>query len=405
MDELLEGPLAVAHLLRRAGFGPDPATWASLSKLEYEDVVDKLIAGLDTPVAADPDGFDAYVPGAIGQLWLERMLGGRGVLAEKLALFWHGHFATSQTKIKDPQLMWTQYKLFREKGAGPFDELVLGVAKDVAMIRWLDGNANRKGHANENWARELQELFTLGIGNYTEEDIREIARAFTGWGSRHHDFVFRAQFHDDGPKTFHGKTGNFDGDDVVEIITELPACATFICRKLLVFFSHPEPTDHEVEALAKVMREQKSTKAVLRAMFLSPSFRSTANYRVLVRSPVEFCIGGLLAAGVKSVPPWIHGGLDRMGQIPFHPPSVKGWTSGTGWLSSGAVVERLRIADRIAGFTTKGLSEAEVEAAAKRVIDTAFQGDVPPKLQAALQSATGKDRIATALGSPEFQLS
>ena len=133
------------------------------------------------------------------------------------------------------------------------EDLVLGISKDVAMVRWLDGNSNRKGHPNENYGRELQELFTLGIGNYTETDIREIARAFTGWGSRHHDFVYSDEFHDHGEKTVHGKTGDLDGGDVVEILTELPACHRFIATKLLRFFSHPDPTPEEVAEIADVL--------------------------------------------------------------------------------------------------------------------------------------------------------
>ncbi|MDJ0973730.1 MAG: DUF1800 domain-containing protein [Planctomycetota bacterium] len=398
MPKLLEGPRAIGHLLRRAGFGPDSASWETYAgRTDYDAVVDELLAALDTKPEPDPDGFDPFVPGAIQQLWLERMVSGRNALAEKLALFWHGHFATSNTKVKDAALMWAQYKLFRGAGGGRFEDLVLGVSRDVAMIRWLDGNANRKGHANENYARELQELFTLGIGEYTEEDIREIARAFTGWGSRHHEFVFREHFHDKGEKTFHGETGAFGGEDVVKILVGLPACPRFLARKLLAWFSHPEPTKDEVEAVAEAFRAADGDiKTTLGAIFRSETFRSPKSYRALVKGPVEFCVGALRAAGRSTVPAWIHGGLDRMGQILFQPPSVKGWTSGTGWLSSGAVVERLRIAQRVAaGATTDATS---------RVIDLAFQNDVPDPLKTTLETVSGKKRITVALGSPEFQL-
>ena len=348
MAELLEGPVAIGHLLRRAGFGPDPDQWAALKDKPYEAVLDQLLADLDAPAPQDPEGFDPYQLGTIQQVWLERMVGGSQPLAEKLALFWHGHFATSEAKISDPVLMWKQYQLFRTNGAGAFRDLVLGVSRDVAMIRWLDGNSNRKGHANENYGRELQELFTLGIGHYTEQDIREIARAFTGWGSRHHHFVFRARFHDDGEKTFHGKTGKFGGEDVVRILTELPRCAEFISEKLVRFFSHLDPTKGEVQQVSEAFTASGGDiKATLRALFRAPFFRSERSFRRLVRSPVEFCVGALRATGVQQVPPWIHGALDRMGQILFRPPSVKGWTSGQGWLSSGGVVERLRLAQRI----------------------------------------------------------
>ena len=268
MPELLEGKLAVAHLLRRSGFGPAAKDWSTWAVLSYDDAVDRVLAQLDVPRAKDPAGFDPYEPGAIQQAWLDRMVAGEGALAEKLAFFWHGHFATSSAKILDPQLMWTQYGLLRDQGAGSFRDLVKGISRDVAMIRWLDGNSNRKGHANENYGRELQELFTLGIGNYTETDIREVARAFTGWGSRHHEFVFRKHFHDDGEKTIHGKTGRFGGDDVVDILVERPACARHIAGKLLRFFSHPEPTGAEVDELAGVLKTRDfDIRAALAALF------------------------------------------------------------------------------------------------------------------------------------------
>jgi len=396
MDEMLEGRHAVAHLLRRAAFGPDAATWPAWRDLSFEEALDRLLAGLDAPVPADPAGFDPYEPGAIQQRWLERMRSGEAPLAEKLALFWHGHFATSDVKIQDPLLMWRQVRLFREKGAGSFRELVLGVSRDVAMIRWLDGNANRKGHANENYARELQELFTLGIGHYTETDIREVARAFTGWHSHHHEFVFERGFHDDGVKTIHGRTGALGGEDVVDILMEHPACAPFVCEKLLRFFSHPEPTEEEVASLAATMRSSGlSVRATLEALFRAPAFRRASNQRSLVRGPVELVVGALAAAGVDEVPAFVHASLDRMGQILFRPPSVKGWPSGTLWLSSGAVVERLSLAQRVA--------ERAGDEAASTIVETAFEGVPPTGLAGAIEAAAGRERVAFVLGCPAFQ--
>ncbi len=396
MDEELAGRQAVAHLLRRAGFGPDTATWPEWRELSFDEALARLLAGLDEPPPADPEGFDPYQPGAIQQLWLERMRSGSAPLAEKLALFWHGHFATSNAKIQDAQLMWTQYGMFREQGPGSFRDLVLGVSRDVAMIRFLDGNANRKGHANENYGRELQELFTLGIGNYTETDIREVARAFTGWHSRHHAFVFRERFHDAGEKTIHGKTGPFGGEEVVDILMEQPASARFIATKLLRFFSHPDPETEEVQALADTMRVAgMNVRATLEALFRAPAFLRVSNQRSLVRSPVEFVIASLAVAGVDEVPAFVHVSLDRCGQILFRPPSVKGWTSGTGWLSSGAVVERLGVAKRIADLAT--------EEAAENIVETAFEGVAPTGLAGAIERATGPERVALVLGCPAFQ--
>lgn len=397
MPDLLDGRAANAHLLRRAGFGPSHAHWDALKDLPYEGLVDMALGELGQEAPAEPDGFDVFVPGSIQDVWLERMRTARIGLAEKLAFFWHGHFATSNTKVKDPALMWAQYALFREDGAGRFRDLVLGVSRDVAMIRWLDGNANRKGTPNENYARELQELFTLGIGHYTEQDIREIARAFTGWGSRSHDFVFRPQFHDKGSKNFHGETGAYGGEDVVRIVTGLPRCAAFICTKLLRFFHHPDPTVEEIGELTTAWTSSDGTiRDVLRAMFLAPWFRSARSERVLVTSPVEFAIGALRQTNIDPVPSWLHGSLDRMGQILFRPPSVKGWTRGSGWLSSGGVVERLRVSQRLASLA-EGLD-------AEALVARTFPAGVPATLTKALEDATGKDLVTLVLACPENQL-
>ena len=396
MAKLLEGDVAVGHLLRRAGFGIGAGDAEQYRKLGFRRSVTLLIEQLDEPAPKDPEGFDAYEPGMIQQTWLDRMVSGRTPLAEKLAFFWHGHFATSNTKIQEPLLMWRQYQLFHGHGAGRFRPLVEKISRDVAMIRWLDGNANRKGIANENYGRELQELFTLGIGNYSETDIREIARAFTGWGSRHHDFVFTKRFHDYGTKKVHGKTGDFDGDDVVKIITDLPASRRFIAKKLLRYFVHPQPTAEEIRDVTEVLlRTDGDIRSALLVLFLAPSFRAGVRHRALVKGPVEFVVGCMRICEVPRTPLWVHGSLERMGQILFRPPSVKGWTSGTGWLNSAAVVERLKAARRFAN---------EFPQTGTRVENLCFDGSVPDMLAGDLTKAQPRDRVSLAFASPEFQL-
>lgn len=397
MGRLLEGRAAVGHLLRRVTFGPSPSEMAAWEGVPYEQAVDRLLATLDAAMPADPPGFDVYRPGAIQEAWIARMLGGEGAFAERLALFWHGHFATSDAKLQDSALMWAQHRLFRTQGAGRFADLVLAVSRDVAMIRWLDGNGNRAGHPNENYARELQELFTLGRGRYTEADVREVARAFTGWGSRHHQFVFTPAFHDAGPKSFHGATGALGGEDAVRVLTALPACHRFLADRLLRRFSHPEPTEAEVAELATVLQSSGGdVRAALRSMLLAPAFRDATHHRALVRSPVEFVVAALRATGVTSLPTDAPGWLERMGQTLFRPPSVKGWTSGAGWLSAGGTVERLRAALQIASLAT--------EDAVRDIDRTAFDGEVPPALSDALHPFSGRARVAVVLASPEFQL-
>ena len=211
--------------------------------------------------------------------------------------------------------------------------------------------------------------------------------------------MFSKHFHDDGEKTFHGKTGRFGGEDAVDILVARPACATLIAGKLLRFFSHLDPTAAEVEELAQVMRtSDMHIKPTLAALFRSPAFRDPRHYRALVRGPIEFVIGALRVVGAQEIPESIHGSVDRMGQILFRPPSVKGWTSGTGWLSSGAIVERLRTAQLIA-------NKLAAPGADKAILDVALQGDVPPALAEVLVGRKGADRVATVLGGPEFQLS
>jgi len=396
MGTLLEGNAATGHLLRRAGFGLSPTDAETYRQLGFEGSVRRLLDELTEPAPPDPEGFDPYVPGTIQQVWLDRLLGGRAPLAEKLALFWHGHFATSDAKVQEPLLMWRQYGLFREQGARRFGELVERVSRDVAMIRWLDGNANRKGRPNENYGRELQELFTLGIGNYTETDIREVARAFTGWGSRHHDFVFTDAFHDHGSKTVHGQSGDWDGGDVVQIITGLSRCHEFIATKLLRFFSRPDPTTAEIAEIATVLAKTGGDiRSALFVLFRQPAFRDTSRERALVKSAVEYMVGALRTVGAEQTPLWVHGALERMGQILFRPPSVKGWTEGTGWLNSAAVVERFKAARRL------GAAHAD---AGEWILDLAFDSRLPPTLSSMLESAQGAPRVTLALASPEYQL-
>ncbi|MCC6744308.1 MAG: DUF1800 domain-containing protein [Acidobacteria bacterium] len=385
----------IAHLLRRTGFGPSRSELDSYAALGFERAVDRLVSGLAAPPSADPPGFSVYAPGAAAAAWVDRMRTSASPLAEKLALFWHGHFATSVRKVEDPKLMWKQVALFRSAGAGTFPALVASVSRDPAMIRWLDGNSNRKGAPNENYARELMELFTIGRGNYTERDVREAARAFTGWGAESGVFKFRQEYHDPGPKTVLGETGAFDGDDIVRIVTSRPECARFISRKLVAFLSHPEPQASDVAAAAAVFTKSKGSIAdVVRHILLAPAFRSDASYRALIKSPAEFVVGALKVAGIGATPSWAVESMGRMGQTLFAPPTVKGWDGGGAWLSAGALLERMRFAARLA-------AEAR---AVDETIGLAFDGRTPAEVAGVLASAGAADRVTLALASPEFQL-
>jgi uncharacterized protein (DUF1800 family) len=385
----------IGHLLRRAGFGPSAAEVDEYAPLGFERAVDQLVAGLAAPPPADPPSLNVYLPGATNAAWVERMRSSRTPLAEKLALFWHGHFATSIRKVEDPRLMWNQMSTLRRLGGGRFADLVAAVSRDPAMIRWLDGNSNRKGAPNENYARELMELFTLGRGSYTERDVREAARAFTGWGAEVRGFVFRPEYHERGAKTLLGETGDFDGDDVVRIVTSRPECARFVSRKLIAFFSHPEPSDADVAAAGRVFTKTNGQIAdVVRHILLAPAFRSPAAYRALVKSPAEFVVGTVKVAGLAAAPAWAVDAMGRMGQTLFAPPTVKGWDGGRAWLAAGSLLERIRFAARLAAEARDGAE----------TLALAFDGAAPEEVSHAIASATGAERVALALASPEYQL-
>jgi uncharacterized protein (DUF1800 family) len=382
--------------VRRATFG-----WGSglerLLGLSPSLATERLLEDLVLPPPAAPTDLDPYRPGAIQQAWMARLLSGEQPLAERLTFFWHGHFATSQTKVVDGLLLWRQLETLRRVGAGRFEDLLLAMSRDVAMVRWLDGNANRKGHPNENYARELMELFALGRGAYDEKDVREVARAFSGWGSRHHDFVFTAAFHDAGAKSFLGQQGPFGGEDAVRIVAAHPASAPFICTKLARFFVAPEPPADLVLRLVEAWRASDGRIAdVLRALLLDPWAQAPARRYALVRSPIDFVVAAARQAGRTTLPAPVEGSLDRLGQVLFRPPSVKGWPSGTAWLTAGTLVERMRAAQALA----EGVDPASVPAR----LEQAFDGEVPPRLATVLAGAPADRRLALAFASPEYQV-
>ena len=245
--------------------------------------------------------------------------------------------------------MVEQIDLFRSQALGHFGQLLLAVSKDPAMLVWLDNRYNNKAHPNENYAREVMELFALGLGNYTEDDVKNAARAFTGWTlDKNQSFVFRPNQHDDDPKTFLGRTGNFDGSDIVSIIISQPIHQRFICRKLLEFFVYSDPEPELVDALATTYALSggdiaKTVGTILR----SNVFYSARAYRALPKSPIEFVIGTLRFMNVRKVPKDTVAWLQRMGQEPLAPPSVKGWDGGPTWINTGTLLARFNYVNRV----------------------------------------------------------
>jgi len=273
----------------------------------------------------------------------DRMLRTARPLEEKLALFWHGHFATESEKVRDYRKMKAQWELYRAHGNGSFRELLLGIARDPAMLVYLDGARSVRGHPNENFARELLELFSLGVGHYGERDIQETARAFTGWGLDDNRFRSRWWQHDGGNKTVLGRTGRLDGEDVVDAILAQPAAAPFVVRKLYRFFVREEMSPRVEEQLATQLRENGYQLApVLETIFRSRDFYSEATLGAHVKSPVELMVGTYRRLGLKELPglPGFALTARQLGQGLFEPPNVAGWRGGRAWINPSSLTGR-----------------------------------------------------------------
>lgn len=286
-----------------------------------------------------------------------------------MALFWHNHFATSHVKVQSAALMLRQLRVIEERGMGRFRDLVISLARDPAMLIWLDGNANVKGRPNENFARELLELFTLGAGNYSETDIREAARAFTGWHTKSGRFKYSAGDHDDGQKRVLGREGPLTGEDVIDAALTHASCGRFIARKLLREFVSPMPSELLVESCAAELRSSNfEIGAFLKRLLTSEAFFDAENRGVRIKSPVELMIGILRSLEMSVSAEVTADACSDMGQRLFEPPSVKGWDGHRSWINSATMLVRLNAIDgavsgsmgkfdasrALSGFTAQG---------------------------------------------------
>lgn len=347
----------IAHLYRRAAFGATPAEIDAALKAGFPKTLDRLLGG--EPDAADrlellnETGRYYSDPANLRVWWLYAMIEGGHPVREKLALFWHNHFATSYAKVRSTKLMFDQNVTIRKHALGHFRPFLLDVSKDTAMLVWLDSNRNVKGGPNENFAREVMELFSLGVGKYTETDIREAARAFTGW---HHDaevstFENNPVLHDDGTKTVLKQTGRWTGTDVIRICCDQEACAQFLTRKLYAYLvSEAPPPEKLLAPLADRFRKSEYDIASLVSTILaSRLFFSQHAYRKRVKWPVEYTLEAVRAAVPGRVPlADLTDPLAKMGQVLFAPPNVKGWRAGTDWLNSATLLARNNFAEKVA---------------------------------------------------------
>ncbi|HED64001.1 MAG TPA: DUF1800 domain-containing protein [Planctomycetes bacterium] len=356
---------AVYHLARRAGFGAGRAELDRLLAGGVSDAVDRFLSD-DAPDARLLAGAAALLPqgeiDALAAWWMSLILSGKAPLRERIALLWHDHFATSFAKVKDVRMMHRQNTLFRERGLGDFRELLHAVATDPAMLIWLDGDANRAGTPNENFAREVMELFALGIGNYTERDIQESARALTGWGTEGRSFRYRAPDHDGGTKTIFGERGTFGGEEAIDLILAQPACPRHIARRLLEEFVAPNPRKEWVEETAELLVSEdwsigRTVEVILRSeLFFSPQAR-----RSRIAGPIELVATTIRTLGARVPARLALEAAMRMGQIPFQPPSVKGWDGMKTWINAGAWVARHNALWRLARAHVEDTDEVHLD--------------------------------------------
>ena len=348
-----------AHLYRRAGFGGTPEELDRAVAEGLEATVERLIHpelvpndALDQRLAALPIDLTKF-PGII-RWWLTRMIFSARPLEERMTLFLHDHFATSFAKVSDPGAMLQQNELFRRFALGRFDELTIEVARDPAMLRWLDNFLSRKDNPNENFGRELLELFLLGHGNYSEDDVMAATRAFTGWtlSRQTRQFVFVDAFHDHGLKTFLGQVGDWNGDDVVKIACAQAAHGEFLARKLFEWFAYAGPDHGTVERLANAYRSGgNSLRDLVRAILTDPEMYSERAVWTKVKMPLDFVVSAARHLALTSDPTRLAGAyLPALGQIPFYPPDVDGWPEGLTWINSGALLNRMNYANGAAGM-------------------------------------------------------
>jgi uncharacterized protein (DUF1800 family) len=320
--------------------------------------------------------------------WLNRMLATPAPLQEKMTLYFHGHFTTTIVqKGVSPAMAFNQNQLFRRFALGNLRELTRQVSKDPAMLVYLDGASNMAAHPNENYARELMELFTLGVDNYTEADVRNSARAWTGW--RYNRFTeeatFNPEFHDNGTKTFLGQTGNFNGDDVVNIIFSKPQCARFFATSLLGAFVYDDPEPQLVDQVARLLRKYDyELLPVMATLLRSNVFYSERAYRALVKSPVEFVVGTYKALGVPQIDVAVLPALKQMGQELYYPPNVAGWPGGENWITSDTMIARQNFLKRAVNSQTISQSSwlrgmpMQAKTVASELVSSLLQGDAAP---------------------------
>ncbi len=423
----------VQLLLWRAGMGATPAQVDDATAKGYAAAVEDILNYPDT-LASAPD-LPAWPDQPKGKLsgdaktqlaqeinqanqggvkiasewWANLMRTTNAPLQENLTLFWHNHFATANDKVRRPAFMLQQNQLFRAQGAGKFVDLLIAVSKDPAMLHWLDGRENVKGHPNENWSREVMELFTMGIGNYTEQDVREAARASTGWTLSYDGVVkFEPKRFDDGPKTILGQTGTFNMDDFSRLLAGRPETAHYLSRKLFRWFVGDDPADGELAPMIDAWNQNGGEiRDVLRALFLSDAFTPERAATAHIKNPAAWTIGAIRGLESDVTNTQIVQMLTSQGMRLFYPPNVGGWPNGPAWISPSNQVLRFNLASGVVAKSGKLSGTADdgwLGELADRLGGILIADDIRGKLIALGSAADGRRAVAQIiLAGPGFQ--
>jgi uncharacterized protein (DUF1800 family) len=416
LNQPMSESLQVGHLLRRAGFGATPDELANYNNLGFEATVDSLLNydnvqdNMASTLPNIPLTYSAKQSASelnvLGEWWLNRMALTNRPLQEKMTLFWHNHFATGFSKVQNGYLMYKQNEFLRQNALGNFKDILTGITSDGAMLVWLDGNQNRKNNTNENYAREVMEVFSTGRGPYTQADVQAGAKAFTGYYIDSNGVgKFNPAQHDNTTKTFMGVTGNLGPQDIIDILVAHPATAANLSTELFQFFGYPNPSADTINTLSQVYTDSGySIFSLVEAILKSPEFVSQQAYLANVKSPTEYVASALHSLGATANMNAVEATMTNQGQQLFNPPSVFGWPSGMGWISTDSMMERFnfplyvqtRAENPASGLDPQAIFKETNEAAAVQgLCNVLFPDGMPADVLSVIQSSTASIKDLT----------
>ena len=430
--------LQIPHLLRRAGFGGGQQEQATYQAMGLDEAVQYLLdygqidnSALNAITPNIRNTYSGTVPPGVNEgnnlatWWLNRMVQTPRPLEEKMTLFWHNHFATAISKVQNGYLMYQQNNFLRANALGNFHDLLTGMTWDGAMLVWLDGVMNRKNNPNQNYAREVMEVFSTGRGPYTQNDVIEGAAAFTGFSiNSTGQGVFSLAAHDTSVKTYLGQTGDFGPQDIVDILVARPETAAGLSTELFQFFGYPNPSPATIQRLSAVYFESGySIRSLVEAILTSPEFISNQAYLANVKSPTEYVATALRSLNATAPANSLIGTSNNQGQLLFDPPSVFGWPIGLQWINTGSMMERFNFPINIqttAQNSASGLNPAQffgngtpASTGVQTIANILFPDGMPTEVLSVMNSSTAtytdptlmtKNTIRLAMASPFYNL-